>query len=135
MILLTIFVQGLITVTVTDKNNCSIDTAMTLNSPSPLTLNITDYKGLTALANLQCTGLQRMSQVAKLHIVFYGVMANLTKPYHNLCNGNYSITVTDTNSCNAIKSFTITDSITFPKIVVRARERHYKIRAIYCYYM
>jgi gliding motility-associated-like protein len=92
------------TLTITDKNNCSLDTTYTLaNQPAPtITSNI---------SNPTCNGLSNGSILLSVNgISSYTYLWNNGNTSQNLVNitaGNYSVNITDLNSCTYLYNYTV----------------------------
>ncbi|MCS6818474.1 MAG: choice-of-anchor L domain-containing protein, partial [Chitinophagales bacterium] len=103
--------SGTYFLTVTDSNNCSIDTVFTITEPSVLSAD-------TASKNLRCYNLQD----GWASVTPYGG----TPPYsfrwnnqttdsliQNIAAGSYNVTVTDNNGCTVTRDFNITQPLPF----------------------
>ncbi len=100
---------GIYNVTVTDQNNCTSTTSVTITQPSDInvisnTTNVTCYG--------QCNGSIQLTVVGGILPYTYNWSGpscpcngtNLT----NLCAGNYLLTITDGNGCSKTFSYNIT---------------------------
>lgn len=96
-------------VTVTDANNCSIKDTVTITNPQPLTISV-------GVANASCQALCDGSATAlpiggTPNYSFLWSNGQTTSVATNLCAGNYSVTVTDSNGCMATGNTTISPLI------------------------
>lgn len=106
---------GTYSVTVTDANNCTITSSVTLATPNPptLTINITP---------VSCAG----PNTAALAAVVTGGTAPITYLWSNAANtasltnigaGTYSVTITDATGCTAVAAATI-NPVTPPSVTL-----------------
>lgn len=107
---------GMYTITMTDANQCTISTVISINQPAPLIDS-------ACFTNITCNGLTNGSA--------YITTTGTTGPYTYLWNtgettslrnlltaGSYSVTVTDATGCTATQPFNITQP--FPLIITPA---------------
>jgi len=99
---------GTYTVTVIDDNNCSIQSSILINDPLPINIfNVTTNN--TSCYNL-CNGSSEIFATGGTPPYFYswdnGASSTLNT---NLCDGNYTVIVTDANSCQDSLTITITE--------------------------
>ncbi|PSR01421.1 MAG: hypothetical protein BRD50_08885, partial [Bacteroidetes bacterium SW_11_45_7] len=103
---------GTYTVTVTDANNCTLDTSISIDEPTSLSLSITG-------SDVTCYGAQDGS--ADLTVTggtppydYFWSNFQFTQDIANLDGGNYTVVVTDSFGCQATDTVTIQepDSIT-----------------------
>lgn len=96
-------------VTITDFNGCTFGPInYTINEPLPFTF-------LFATTNVSCTGI--CDGTADVTLIagetspytLNWSSAGSTTPEINLCDGNYTLTITDVNGCDTIHPFTITE--------------------------
>jgi len=103
---------GTYTVTVTDANNCTLDTSISIDEPTSLSLSITG-------SDVTCYGAQDGS--ADLTVTggtppydYFWSNFEFTQDIANLDGGNYTVVVTDSFGCQATDTVSISepDSIT-----------------------
>ncbi|PKP39857.1 MAG: hypothetical protein CVT98_00230, partial [Bacteroidetes bacterium HGW-Bacteroidetes-15] len=96
-------------VTVTDANGCQVKDTVTIANPPVLSVNV-----LSTNASCQtiCDGSASATPVGGTPGYTYLWSNGQTTPIAiNLCAGNYSVTVTDTNGCTAVGNVTISPLI------------------------
>jgi len=98
---------GSYTVTITDKYGCMLEIPFTINQPPILNLTLT-------LEDEKCFNSCNGKAIANINggVPPYQFNWNINPPQNaavatNLCSGNYSITVTDSNNCTINNTFTI----------------------------
>ncbi|MBI4646927.1 MAG: hypothetical protein HY738_10130, partial [Bacteroidia bacterium] len=91
---------GTYTVTVTDANSCTITSAATITQPVVLSLTMS---GADPLCNGTCNGTATATPSGGSIPYTYNWDGNtgfqITQTANNLCDGTYSVTVTDVNGC------------------------------------
>ncbi|MBN8697608.1 MAG: gliding motility-associated C-terminal domain-containing protein [Bacteroidetes bacterium] len=102
---------GTYTVTVTDVNNCSAFTVITLGQPTVLT---TPGTATMVVCNGACDGTATVNASGGTAPYTYdwtpgAPVGDGTNAVTNLCPGNYTVTVTDFNGCIATYDTTITE--------------------------
>ncbi len=104
---LTNLCAGNYTVTVTDANSCVKTQVITITSPPPLVVSITPT---SVSCNGLCNGTLSTSVSGGTAGYSYAwVPANPGTPIlSNLCNGTYTVTVTDAHNCVATNTSTLT---------------------------
>ncbi|MQY78666.1 MAG: T9SS type B sorting domain-containing protein [Bacteroidetes bacterium] len=98
---------GTYTVTVTDANNCILDSAITITEPPALVINHVDFdvtcnSGNDGVINITVTGGTGAYTYAWSN-------GPTSEDVNNLTAGSYTVTVTDANSCTLDSTFTITE--------------------------
>jgi gliding motility-associated-like protein len=93
-------------VVITDGNNCSVTTSVTLMSPQPLTYSVLSQ-------NISCNGATTGSidltvNGGTLPYAYLWSHGPVTQDVNNLTPGNYFVSITDANSCSASASASIT---------------------------
>jgi gliding motility-associated-like protein len=109
---------GKYNLTVVDKNNCLLDTGITVISPQPLSVfivktNVPCISSCTGTATVDASGGTSPYRFAWSN-------GDTTKAVASLCKGDYSVTVTDKNLCRTVKNVKIIDSSFFPAITIKA---------------
>ena len=101
--------QGSYEVTVTDENNCTRDTSITISQPAAIELS-------TALSDVSCHG----SSDGSIDLTVSGGTPDYsyswsnganTQDISNVAGGSYTVTVTDQNSCSKDTSLTIDEPV------------------------
>jgi len=98
---------GLVDVIVIDSDNCRGENVVNITQPAPLVIhqlalgNVSCYGGSNGYVTVSATG-GTPGYVFDWSNYYTGTDDN------GLANGNYTITVTDTNACTAIQTFQIT---------------------------
>ncbi len=107
---------GPFTLRITDVNNCTLDSVVTIAEPALLTI---DTSGVTqVLCHGDSTGIIVMSHVGGTNPVNYMIMPSYSNTLivgntiSNLPAGSYTITGTDANNCTALSTITITEPTT-----------------------
>ena len=97
------------TITVTDDNLCTANATVTLTDPDALTASAT---GTDPLCNGSCDGsidLTAGGGTGALTFLWDDGGASTTEDLSGLCDGTYSVTVTDVNGCTIGANATVTD--------------------------
>jgi len=103
-------VAGDYTVTITDATGCSKDITYTITEPAPLVAS-------PIFTNVSCNGVcDGMATVTvgggtTPYTYNWSPGGETTDTIFNLCAGNYSVLVTDSNGCNISQNFTITEPL------------------------
>lgn len=98
---------GTYDVTVTDANNCTATSSVTLTAPAALNASITQTA--TIACNATCTGTLNASATGGTAPYTYAWSDGSTNATNtNLCAGAYTVTITDANGCSDNTTFTIT---------------------------
>ena len=103
--------------TVTDTHNCSYDTTISIFSPPKIithliTTNVPCSKYCNAMAEISSSG-------GKPPYLYNWSNDSTGLQVINLCAGNYSVTITDSNLCKIVDNFIIKDSSLFPAISIK----------------
>ncbi len=103
---------GLYTVTITDTNGCTTTASITLIEPAGMnsTSVLSDYNGSGVSCNSSCDGSIDVSVSGGS--APYSYMWNnsaVTQDLNNLCEGAYSVIITDANGCTTTQGGTITE--------------------------
>ncbi|MEJ7778401.1 MAG: SprB repeat-containing protein, partial [Daejeonella sp.] len=99
--------SGVYTVSVTDANNCTATSTITITQPSALLslsstqTNVTCFGASTGAINLSPAG-------GTAPYTFSWTGGASTEDVSDLASGSYTVTVTDANSCTATSTITIT---------------------------
>lgn len=109
--------SGSYAIVITDSNGCQIDTTIILTQPDPLTVEITTTKVPCVEA---CIGsaYATVSGGTPQYFYYWSSGQNQVTEIHNLCKGNYMVTVSDFNNCHTMAQFSIVDSSLFPQDIV-----------------
>ncbi|MBL7766103.1 MAG: SprB repeat-containing protein, partial [Chitinophagaceae bacterium] len=100
------------TITITDANNCNATTTINLSNPSGPTASVSAIVNPSCFG--QCDGTAQAGAIGGTAPYTYvitapGVIDVNTGAITTLCDGTYTITVTDANSCVGTISFTVTE--------------------------
>lgn len=89
---------GNYTVLVTDSNGCTTNQLITINEPGPIAVSL---NGTDPLCNGTCDGTitANVTGGTAPFAFLWAPGGQTTSTISNLCSGNYSVTVTDTNGC------------------------------------
>ncbi|CCH51821.1 adhesin AidA-related [Fibrisoma limi BUZ 3] len=114
---------GVYSVTVTDVNNCTIATSVSLTQPAALSLttsstNVACNGARTGAINLTVSGGTTPYRYAWSNTS--GIPGATTEDLASLPAGTYSVTVTDANGCTATTSVTITEP---PALAIQLTEQ------------
>jgi len=112
---------GSYTVTVTDDNNCQIQSSVTINEPSPINTSVL-YTNNASCYDI-CDGIiQITSSGGTLPHLYNWDNGSFGTTTNNLCNGNYTVYVHDANGCldSLVASITEPDSITLSSTITDA---------------
>jgi uncharacterized repeat protein (TIGR01451 family) len=90
---------GAYSFTATDANGCDVISSISITQPPPLSFNLTS-NAQTALTACDGSISLAVSGGTAPYTYYWSNFTN-TPNITNLCSGNYSVTVTDTNSCTA----------------------------------
>ena len=86
-------------VTISDDNNCSTQTNVTINEPTAI--NLTLVSSNDVLCYNQCNGSAEVTTSGGSQPFSYAWNNNVFSSINSgLCDGNYSVTVTDANNCS-----------------------------------
>ncbi len=97
---------GTYTIQVSDVNNCSTSTTVSIPEPSSMTITITSTNncGGNATATVNVTG------GTAPHSYTWSPIGGNSNVANNLPPGNYTVYVSDNNSCNGSATFTVSTS-------------------------
>lgn len=101
---------GTYTVTITDGSGCDTSISLTINSNSPLLVNInTTDQSCATLTVCDGSAVATVSGGASPYTYDWSAGINPIDPDTalSLCVGNYSITITDANGCSVVETFDI----------------------------
>jgi gliding motility-associated-like protein len=101
---------GAYTVTVVDGNGCSTTQSITVTAPSALTVSLSISSAITC--NLACDG-EITAAVSGGTAPYTAVWSDASTALVNtgLCDGTYSVTITDANGCSTNASLAITEPL------------------------
>ncbi len=101
---------GTYTIVVSDANNCSLSTIVSIVQPNPLLINTVNTSNINCF-NAQ-NGIINVISTGGTGILNYtlnpGALSNTTGLFNNLNIGTYTIVVSDVNNCTASSTTTIT---------------------------
>jgi len=100
---------GTYSVVVTDANNCSATTSVTITQPTALTLSFTT-------SNVSCNGGNNGSATANVNggtapYSYAWSNGGATATINNLIAGTYTVTITDANGCSIISNNPISNTV------------------------
>lgn len=105
--------SGTYQIIIRDANGCEIDTTIILTQPDPLEVNIVTTKVPCGEACIGSAYATITGGTPQYYYYWSNGPAQVTE-VHDLCKGNYMITVSDYNNCHAMAQFSILDSSLFP---------------------
>lgn len=99
---------GSYTVTITDANNCTTQSSVTINQPAPIVINetisnVTCYGGNNGSINANVSG------GTPFYVYSWTNAAGSTPTVSGLSAGNYSLNLVDANGCGASANYTISE--------------------------
>jgi len=94
------------TLMVTDANNCTYTTAVTITQPSSITVNI-QTSSLTCAGNCNGSATVTASGGTPTYSFSWSSSTVTTSTIGGLCQGSYTSIVTDQNGCQAVTPFTL----------------------------
>jgi len=103
---------GSYSLTATDTNGCTLDVPFTINEPLDFTIDLTVTD---ASCNGTCNGTATINSITGQtgpYSIDWSTSANTTLVEINLCNGSFTVTITDANGCDTIHPFTINEPTT-----------------------
>jgi gliding motility-associated-like protein len=106
---------NLYSVTITDAFGCTITEDTTVTEPTAITLNLTS--STDPLCNGDCNGSIIVSGNGGIGTLQYsvdGINFQASSTFNNLCAGNYTVTVQDSNMCQN----TVQTNLTNPQLLV-----------------
>ena len=99
--------SGIYFVTVTDNNNCKINTSVTITQPSsPLTSSVTSHTNVLCYGNNTGSASVTVSGGTSPYAYLWSNNFNLNN-ITNLKSGIYFVTITDNNGCKAFSNVTV----------------------------
>ncbi len=100
---------GVYTLTVIDATPCTTIVIVTINQPPPILFNAAIANN--PLCNADCNGDITVIPFGGTppYTYFWAPLGQTTPFINNLCQGSYTVTVTDANSCTATQVITLTD--------------------------
>ena len=100
---------GIYTVTVTDRNGCSAQTAVTVTSPTEIMVNFTNVSGEICAGD--CMGQATVNASGGVGGYQFDWEDNNIPPgvqtVMNLCEGSYTVTITDDNGCTKVNQVAV----------------------------
>lgn len=96
-----------------DAHGCVTDTIINLTDPEPFIVNIETTK-VPCLEACLGSATATVSGGTPDYFYYWSNGQNQVTGIHNLCKGDYVLTVSDYNNCHAIAQFSILDSSYFP---------------------
>jgi gliding motility-associated-like protein len=101
--------SGSYVVTITDSQNCTATTTITLTDPPGVSISITNTTNVSCYG--QCNGTATAQATGGSSGVYNYLWSNGANgaTANNLCAGNFTVTVSDVNGCTASTSATITE--------------------------
>jgi gliding motility-associated-like protein len=90
---------GIYSVTLTDANNCSVIQSFTITQPASLTASLTGTN-ITCYEACDATGKVNAAGGTQPYYYLWTPGGHTTETRSNLCPGNYSILVLDSNGCS-----------------------------------
>lgn len=104
---------GLYEISIFDANGCVLDTVIYLTEPDPLLIDIETTK-VPCLEACIGSAVAIVSGGTPNYYYHWSNDQNQVTSIHDLCKGNYMLTVSDYNNCHTIAQFSIIDSSYFP---------------------
>jgi hypothetical protein len=102
---------GTYTVSVTDQNNCTLTTTVTISQPSLLSAAPT-YNLPLCFGSCNATiDANPSGGTAPYYFQWNDPMLQTTQNATNLCAGNYSVTITDDNGCSIVQTQAISNPL------------------------
>lgn len=99
---------GTYSVTITDMNNCTLDTAIAVASPTPVIMAIDTFAAITCNGICNGTLVATASGGVGPYVYAWNNNSN-TDTIKNICAGNYVVTVTDNNNCTLINTVNLAE--------------------------
>lgn len=103
---------GIYNVTVTDANNCTATTSVTITQPLQLTASINTYTNTSCAGVCDGTALATAFNGTSPYTYLWSGTGGTTTNAAGLCAGKHSVTVTDSNLCTTEASVTISEPAT-----------------------
>lgn len=103
---------GSYSVTATDANGCTLNVPFTINEPNNFFIDLTTTD---ASCNGTCDGIATINLITGQtapYIIDWSTSNNTGMIESNLCNGSFTVTITDANGCDTIHPFTINEPTT-----------------------
>lgn len=97
------------TITITDANNCTLTTTLTISEPAPVVIG--NLVGTDALCFGQSNGTITVSGVGGVGNYFYSITpqnnSNITGQFSGLSTNTFTVTVSDANGCSVSSGISI----------------------------